>query len=179
MKKSILPYYLIVLFSLLVTQIDAQSKKDLELKIANLEKSQSETMTEINSLKKENGLLKTELDQVKNETRLLIQKLATIDSNSNAPQPQNLVEETTESPQTSGQCKAITSKGTRCSRKADAGSEYCWQHKSTYEPNSTPSKAASSPAKSSGTTGSGRTIYTGPRGGKYYINSKGNKTYVK
>lgn len=24
-----------------------------------------------------------------------------------------------------------------------------------------------------------RTIYTGPRGGKYYINSKGNKTYIK
>lgn len=26
--------------------------------------------------------------------------------------------------------------------------------------------------------GSGRTIYTGSRGGQYYINSKGNKTYV-
>lgn len=26
--------------------------------------------------------------------------------------------------------------------------------------------------------GSGRTIYTGSRGGQYYINSRGNKTYV-
>ena len=26
--------------------------------------------------------------------------------------------------------------------------------------------------------GSGQTIYTGPRGGQYYINSNGNKTYV-
>lgn len=26
--------------------------------------------------------------------------------------------------------------------------------------------------------GSGRSIQTGPRGGQYYINSKGNKTYV-
>lgn len=26
--------------------------------------------------------------------------------------------------------------------------------------------------------GQGRAIYTGPRGGQYYINSKGNKTYV-
>ena len=26
--------------------------------------------------------------------------------------------------------------------------------------------------------GSGSTIYTGPRGGQYYINSNGNKTYV-
>ena len=29
------------------------------------------------------------------------------------------------------------------------------------------------------TTSQGKTIHTGPRGGKYYINSKGNKTYVK
>lgn len=26
--------------------------------------------------------------------------------------------------------------------------------------------------------GQGKTIHTGPRGGQYYINSKGNKTYV-
>ncbi len=28
----------------------------------------------------------------------------------------------------SGQCQAITKKGTRCSRQAKAGSSYCWQH---------------------------------------------------
>ena len=28
-------------------------------------------------------------------------------------------------------------------------------------------------------SGSSRTIHTGPRGGKYYINSNGNKSYVK
>ncbi len=28
-------------------------------------------------------------------------------------------------------------------------------------------------------TENGRTIYTGPRGGKYYINKNGNKTYIK
>lgn len=27
--------------------------------------------------------------------------------------------------------------------------------------------------------GSGRTIQTGPRGGRYYINSNGNKTYIR
>jgi colicin import membrane protein len=178
-KKSILPYYLIVLFSLFINQINAQSKKDLEIKIGNLEKLQSETMTEVHSLKHEIALLKTELGKVKEENSLLTQKLATIESNANAIQPQNLIGETKESTQASGQCKAVTSKGTQCSRKADAGSDYCWQHKSTYEPNSTPSKAVSSPAKSSGTTGSGRTIYTGPRGGKYYINSNGKKTYIK
>ncbi len=34
-------------------------------------------------------------------------------------------------------------------------------------------------SSSSATTSNGRTIYTGPRGGHYYINSKGNKVYVK
>lgn len=28
-------------------------------------------------------------------------------------------------------------------------------------------------------TYNGKTIYTGPRGGKYYINKNGNKTYIK
>jgi hypothetical protein len=29
---------------------------------------------------------------------------------------------------TSSQCSATTKKGTRCKRKAKAGSNYCWQH---------------------------------------------------
>ena len=32
---------------------------------------------------------------------------------------------------------------------------------------------------SGGTSSGGRTIYTGPRGGRYYINSNGNKTYIR
>lgn len=32
---------------------------------------------------------------------------------------------------------------------------------------------------SSSSTYNGRKIYTGPRGGRYYINSKGNKVYIK
>jgi hypothetical protein len=28
----------------------------------------------------------------------------------------------------SGQCQAKTKKGTQCSRRAKAGSQYCWQH---------------------------------------------------
>ena len=31
-------------------------------------------------------------------------------------------------PADSGQCQAITKKGTQCSRRAQAGSSYCWQH---------------------------------------------------
>lgn len=48
----------------------------------------------------------------------------------------------------------------------------------TYKSNSTYSSTNnyySTPSSSS----SGKTIYTGKRGGKYYINSNGNKTYIK
>ena len=45
---------------------------------------------------------------------------------------------------------------------------------------SKPAAPSPSPRPSpSQTTASGKTIYTGPRGGKYYYNSKGNKTYVR
>ncbi|WP_139229119.1 DUF5763 domain-containing protein [Algoriphagus aquimarinus] len=36
--------------------------------------------------------------------------------------------ETRPAQSTSSQCKATTKAGSRCSRKADSGSSYCWQH---------------------------------------------------
>lgn len=36
-----------------------------------------------------------------------------------------------------------------------------------------------SPSRTTGSGGGYRTIHTGPRGGKYYINKNGNKTYIK
>jgi hypothetical protein len=35
---------------------------------------------------------------------------------------------TSPTPSSSGRCQAITKKGTQCSRKAQPGSQYCWQH---------------------------------------------------
>ncbi|WP_199741558.1 hypothetical protein [Flavobacterium sp. GSP6] len=47
-------------------------------------------------------------------------------------------------------------------------------YRSTYTPTYTaPTTTYSTPSYSSSNT-----IYTGPRGGQYYINSNGNKTYV-
>jgi len=76
-------------------------------------------------------------------------------------------------------CMAITNAGTQCKRNADPGSNYCWQHKATYEPSKSSSNSSSTTTSKSSTSSSSRTILTGPRGGKYYINSNGNKTYVK
>lgn len=65
------------------------------------------------------------------------------------------------------QCAAITQKGTRCSRPAQTGSKYCWQHQNQGAKSSASSYSSS------------HNWQTGPRGGQYYINSKGNKVYRK
>lgn len=82
-----------------------------------------------------------------------------------------------------GRCQATTKKGTQCKRNSADGSSYCWQHggstkdKSSYKSNNN-SKATTKPSYS-GKTYSGKTVHTGPRGGKYYINKNGKKTYIK
>ncbi len=68
----------------------------------------------------------------------------------------------------SNRCIAITKKGTRCKRMAQAGSQYCWQHQNN-----------SSITQSYSNYSGDRTVYTGPRGGRYYYNSKGYKVYLK
>lgn len=47
-------------------------------------------------------------------------------------------------------------------------------NRSTYTQSYTTPSYSATPTYSSGNT-----VYTGPRGGQYYINSNGNKTYVK
>jgi len=79
----------------------------------------------------------------------------------------------------SKRCIAITNAGTQCSRNADPGSDYCWQHKKTYEPTTSSSVSTTTTPTKNTTTSSGQTIQTGPRGGQYYINSSGKKVYVK
>ncbi|MEP0821243.1 MAG: hypothetical protein HRF44_00200 [Ignavibacterium sp.] len=49
-------------------------------------------------------------------------------SNSTSSPTQKIDQAKKGSNQTSTQCAAITKKGTRCKRKAQAGSTYCWQH---------------------------------------------------
>lgn len=78
-----------------------------------------------------------------------------------------------------GKCKATTASGSACSRNAQAGSDYCWQHKKTSETKNNASAKSSSSGNSNSSYSGSQTIQTGPRGGKYYINSNGKKTYIK
>lgn len=56
---------------------------------------------------------------------------------------------------TSGQCKATTAKGTQCSRKAQDGSEYCWQHASKAK-NQQTTRTTSTPTKRTNIASGGR-----------------------
>lgn len=116
--------------------------------------------------------LQAEIESLKARVTMLEQKLAgSVDTTS--------IVKTTSTE--SKRCIATTTAGYQCSRNADPGSDYCWQHKKIYEPttSSSVSTSTSSSTKSSSTTSSGRVIQTGPRGGQYYINSSGKKVYVK
>ena len=79
-------------------------------------------------------------------------------------------------------CKAITQNGTQCSRNSKEDSDYCSQHSKIYSSGSQNESSNTEIATSNSTkknySGS-RKILTGPRGGKYYINSNGNKTYIR
>ena len=79
-------------------------------------------------------------------------------------------------------CKAITQKGTQCSRNAIGNSGYCSQHTKIYSSDSQNKRSntekATSTSNQNNYSGSQK-ILTGPRGGKFYINSNGNKTYIR
>lgn len=151
----------------------SQTKAEMKTEIESLKK-QVETLTnEVNVQKSENEQLKA----------LMILKLEEVSNSiktfqvSTTSESKNLSNEKAEDKTTgvNGQCKAITTAGTQCKRLASEGSDYCWQHQGYSGSKSTVKSSGSSGTS----TGSGRTIQTGPRGGKYYINKNGNKTYIK
>lgn len=150
-----------------------QSKSELNAQVSALQNEKSRLDKENDDLNHQVYILKEELEKVKAQNEDL--KVALNEAKQKAESSStNSVYSGTSNPSSNNQCLATTSKGTRCTRKPDSGSNYCWQHKTTYEPNK---ENVSTPSTTSGS--GGRTIYTGPRGGKYYINSKGKKTYIK
>jgi outer membrane murein-binding lipoprotein Lpp len=133
------------------------------------------TTQDVQQLENQVGDLKADIAYLKAHTEAVEASLTRIEATQAAMAVQNgqKVDATTAArpPATSigadpGRCQAITAKGTQCTRRAQPGSKYCWQHQNYGQ-------------SQSSSTSSDRTIYTGPRGGHYYINSKGHKVYVK
>ncbi len=112
------------------------------------------------------------LGNIKND--LNAQSLSYVTPSNASSEPQSLLQTET------FRCKATTSAGTQCSRNAQAGSEFCWQHaKSSSTSTSSSSQVTSESSTSKSYSTPSRQISTGPRGGQYYLNSSGKKTYVK
>ena len=129
---------------------------------------------EISQQKAEVSYLKGRIDAMSDDIARIVANQQAIQSNVAVPSgaavqsvlPSSTAVNRAEIDTTSGRCQAITAAGTQCTRKAQPGSKYCWQHQNYGKSTS-----------SSGTND--RQIYTGPRGGKYYINSNGKKVYVR
>lgn len=177
-------YVLIIAFLFISLIGFSQSKKELQEQVTTLTSEKQKIvdeklmlMEDILSLKQQILDLKTENLNCRAENDQLRNSISTNNAAVNNTPNAAWSTQDKSTLTSTGRCQAITAKGTQCSRMADPGSNYCWQHKSTYEPGSSSSTPSS--VKSSNTISSGKTIYTGPRGGKYYINSHGNKTYVK
>ncbi|HET6558051.1 MAG TPA: hypothetical protein VFG54_12100 [Prolixibacteraceae bacterium] len=156
----------------------AQSKKDLKYEIYTLKKQ----VTEIQALKTELAALKEENQALKEKIKNLEFRSTpgTVSSPVEAPGDQ-LKNDEADKPMKAGRCQAITQAGAQCKRLPSEGSRYCWQHAHQEYGQKQSGSSTKSTTKSSygSSSGSGRTIHTGPRGGKYYINKNGNKTYIK
>ena len=75
---------------------------------------------------------------------------------------------------TSGQCKATTVKGTQCSRKAQEGSEYCWQHAGKAGIQQTATTTTRTPVKSTSKASSGMCRATTKSGSRCTRTAKSN-----
>ena len=185
MKTYILLFCLMLLSNIGVSQ----SKQELQKQVTNLTSEKQKLfddkqklMEDILILKQQILDLKTENITVNSENDKLRNNITPNSNNSSSTSTLgNSNQITSKTDATRERCLAITAAGTQCTRLADIGSKYCWQHKATYEPGTTTTnKSTATPSKSSGTSvSSSRTIQTGPRGGQYYINKNGNKTYIK
>lgn len=161
-----------IIFLLLVFSVQfgyAQSKTELKKEIISLKEIIEQYKSELEIKEAQLDAIKKEFLQVKESNQKIESLFNEIPS---AVSSNSVTEEN--STRTISQCKAITASGSQCSRNADEGSDYCWQHKKST---STQYKSSSSSQYNSSL--SSRTIQTGPRGGKYYINKNGNKTYIK
>lgn len=161
MKKIVL---LISLITIAVMPAFGQSRSEMRKEIAELKAQLDSCHLVIAQLE----LNKTELtNQIEEIKKFISGYPRIIDSTEKVKKTTSTSSSsaTTAKTQTKGkQCAAITKAGTRCSRTAEAGSDYCWQHKQ-------PSSSSSS------SYNSGHVWHTGPRGGQYYINSNGKKVY--
>ena len=144
-----------------------QSKSELKAKVEELSAIIESLQEQILVLNQQNKSLVMQINEIKE----FVNSYPRINRSDDTNSVGNSIEESTSNESEEQQCAAITKDGTRCLRMAQDGSRYCWQHLEKLRSTSTSSSSTS--------YDSGRVWHIGPRGGQYYINSKGNKVYKK
>lgn len=161
MKKIAL---LILLIIAAVVPTLGQSRTEMRKEIAKLKAQLDSCQVVIGNLKSEKDNLIFQIEEIKKFINNYPKHTEAARGTKVAANSSSSSTTTAATPAKAKQCAAITKAGTRCSRTAEAGSDYCWQHKQ-------PSSSSSS------SYNSGHVWHTGPRGGQYYINSNGKKVY--
>lgn len=159
----------IILFILLICTFTisgyGQSKSEMKQEIADLKLRLKTCHATIDELSKKNDSLIAQINEIKRFVAGFPRQITIVHQENASDASQNHIP--TSNATAEAQCAAITKAGTRCSRTVQSGSRYCWQHTEKLKNLSSPSY------------NSGHVWHTGPRGGQYYINSKGNKVYRK
>lgn len=135
MKNKII---LTIVFFLMISVSYAQSKKELAKTLKVLENEVVLLKSKTDILQSENAQLRS---QINNMMSLIIEMNKTqIRGNAQPQNPATTTENNTpnnnkpsvkreqSAPVSSSQCQATTKKGTQCSRRAQPGRSYCWQH---------------------------------------------------
>lgn len=142
-----------------------QSRSELKQEIEALKLRLETCHITIDELSKKNDSLIAQINEIKRFVAEFPRQITITHQESTNIVAHN--QDITSAATAEAQCAAITQAGTRCSRTVQSGSRYCWQHTEKLKNLSSPSY------------NSGHNWHTGPRGGQYYINSKGNKIYRK
>lgn len=142
-----------------------QSKAEMKQEIESLKLRLWNCHATINELSQKNDSLIAQINEIKRFVSEFPRQITITHYENAGVVAQN--QDKTSSTTAETQCAAMTKDGTQCSRTAQYGSRYCWQHIEKLK------------NSSSSSYNSGHVWHTGPRGGQYYINSKGNKVYRK
>ena len=126
--------YVIFLILLFVSSSCSQLNSKMNSKMWELSARVDSLSTQVAALNELTELQDEELMWLQNELAELKKVKAEKQASSSAtplaaPLSKTAVKEVVDT-----QCQAITNSGKRCSRTALKGSNYCWQHKATYEP---------------------------------------------
>ena len=158
--------FLILLGAATMVPAFGQNRSEMRKEIAELKARLDSCQVVIGNLKSEKDNLISQIEEIKKFINGYPKHDGSTEETKIVANSSSSSTTTAATPAKAKQCAAITKAGTRCSRTAEAGSDYCWQHKKSN-------------SSSSSTYNSGHVWHTGPRGGQYYINSNGKKVYRK